>query len=410
MISPGRFITQPVRNATPHAMDRSRKSAPSSHREALVSMIGLYFVEEQGLLPRELLEDARASLAALFLRTSGEETMLRKLIDVLKTTRLVHRSFAAIATTIEGVRKSAVTLDTKLTTLREYLKRLQLTAEEGAAFFEPFLGFSQEFQRRIEALARSMSAFLERKETEAKVAGVYNAAREARDRLKQRLSSNLVAEASGEVETRIKQEVIQTFDYSEAEAALRQARRESRAAENEIRLQLEEMRLMCQLAMNPAMRDMNPDGTPAIAMPPFPDVFALFVDALRKYPRLATLKDAVLELFRLYQHSHGIFRMDFETLGRAITTIFDNPEAYFETREEDRDIRRQQEKLRMIEGLIPFLENAAELLRDEELEPYNRFSRRISEALTDARAPWVHISESLLRAKIQAEADLSTRL
>jgi hypothetical protein len=390
-------------------MDLSRKPVPPAHREALVSMIGLYFVEEQGLLPRDLLDDARSSLPALFLRTSGEETMLRKLIDVLKTTHLVHRSFAAIAKTIEGVRKSAVTLDAKLSALREYLERLHISAEENADFVGPFLAFSQEFQRRIDALARTMNTFLERKEAEAKQSGVYRAAKEARERLKHRLASNVVTDASGAVEERIKKEVIQSFDYSEAEASLRQARRESRAVENEIQLQLDEMRLMCQMAMNPAMRETNPDGTPLLP-PPFADVFALFATALGRHPRLNTLKDTVVELFRLYQHSHGMFRMDFENLNRATATIFDNPETYFETKEEDRDLRRQQDKLRKIEGLIPFLERGSELLHDEELEPYNLFSRRVSEILENVRTPWAHIAEDLLRAKIQAEADLSTRL
>jgi hypothetical protein len=76
----------------------NEKSTDPQHREALVSMTALYFIEEHALLRPELLEDAKKSLQALFLRTSGEETMLRKLIEILKTTKQIHQSFASIST------------------------------------------------------------------------------------------------------------------------------------------------------------------------------------------------------------------------------------------------------------------------------------------------------------------------
>jgi hypothetical protein len=64
----------------------------------------------------------------------------------------------------------------------------------------------------------------------------------------------------------------------------------------------------------------------------------------------------------------------------------------------------------MIEGLIPFLEHAAVLTTENEREEYSRFSRRLSDMISEKKAAWVHVSEHLLRAKVQAEAELSTRL
>src|SRR3970040_1240769 len=134
----------------------NEKSTDPQHREALVSMTALYFIEEHALLRPELLEDAKKSLQALFLRTSGEETMLRKLIEILKTTRQVQGTFTRIAQTLEGVQKSANALDARLASLRTYFDRISLSAEENADFGGPFLAFSQQFQRRIETLARAM--------------------------------------------------------------------------------------------------------------------------------------------------------------------------------------------------------------------------------------------------------------
>jgi hypothetical protein len=63
-----------------------------------------------------------------------------------------------------------------------------------------------------------------------------------------------------------------------------------------------------------------------------------------------------------------------------------------------------------IEGLIPFLEHAAVLTTENETEGYGRFSRRLSNMISEKKAAWVNVSELLLRAKVQAEAELSTRL
>jgi hypothetical protein len=90
--------------------------------------------------------------------------------------------------------------------------------------------------------------------------------------------------------------------------------------------------------------------------------------------------------------------------------MLDNSEAYFDAKEEDRDIQTKREKLKLIEGLIPFLEHSAVAVTKDEVLSYGKFSRKISDIISEKRAPWSHITEFLLRAKVQAEADLSTRL
>jgi hypothetical protein len=118
----------------------------------------------------------------------------------------------------------------------------------------------------------------------------------------------------------------------------------------------------------------------------------------------------VLDLFKIYQHSYGMFHLDCNNLSKAMETMFDNSEAYFEAKEEDKDIIAKREKLKMIEGLIPFLEHTATLTLDNAPETYSRFSRRLSDVISEKKSAWAHIAEHLLRAKVQAEADLSTRL
>ena len=412
------------RARTGHDMMLNEKSTDPQHREALVSMTALYFIEEHALLRPELLEDAKKSLQALFLRTSGEETMLRKLIEILKTTKQIHQSFASISNVLSGITRGAQTVGNKVAAYKQALATMSLSAEENAAFAGPFLSFSQTLLHKIDAFDNNMRQYVEFKETEARYASIYRIAMEARERLKLRLAGVLGSQTRSEVETRIRQNVVSSFDYSESESNLQFAQRDAHNKEEEIMAQLEDIRVMCQMAKNPAMRNKTDDSTsltissysvvPTTKTPKpradYDDVFALFSQALRQHPRLLQLKDIVLELFRLYQNSYGMFRLDCDRLGKAMETMFDNSEAYFETKEEDKDIRTKREKLMMIEGLIPFLEHAAVLTTENETEAYGRFSRRLSDMISEKKAAWVHIAEHLLRAKVQAEAELSTRL
>ena len=413
---------------TPHpsayAMKLEDKPAAPQHREAFISLTALYFIEEHALLRLDQLEDAKQSLQALFLHTSGEETMLRKLIDILKITKQIHQSFASIANILEGISRSVRTVDNKIAAYKQALATMVLTAEENTVFAGPFLSFSQTFLQKIDSLENNIRQYVEFKETEARYASIYHIAMEARERLKQRLSGVLGTHARSAVESRIKQSVVSSFDYSEAESNVQFAQRDAHNKEEEIMEQLEDIRAMCQMAKNPSMREKGDDSTthtvssysqiPAAktAKPKeeYEDVFKLFSQTLRSHPRLLQLKDIVLDLFKIYQHSYGMFRLDCNNLNKAMETMFDNSEAYFEAKEEDKDIIAKREKLKMIEGLIPFLEHTATLTMDNTPETYSRFSRRLSDVISEKKAAWAHIAEHLLRAKVQAEADLSTRL
>ena len=66
-------------------------------KEMLIVMTALSFIEESGLISPSQLTDAKKSLQALFIRTSGEETMLRKLIGILKVNKDLHQAFSAIS-------------------------------------------------------------------------------------------------------------------------------------------------------------------------------------------------------------------------------------------------------------------------------------------------------------------------
>lgn len=382
------------------------KAIDLSQREALVSLTALLFVEEHRLLPKDKLVDARNSLQALFLRTSGEETLLRKLIDILKTTQGIQRSFAQIRQILDGIRASGMAVENKLTTLRVMLEVAHVTPEENTVFVGPFLSFSQTLGGKIGTFARTLDSYLSAKEEEARLTSIYRIARTAREHLKQRLAGNLGADTQGEVETRIKNEVVSTFDFSEAESNLKYARRDARAKEAEVQTQLAEIRAMCQMAMNPSMRDKD-ERAPAMECD---DVFTQFSQQLRRHPQLLRIKDPVIELFKMYQHAYGMFALDFENLKQSLATMIENSEAYFQSKDEDRDIRGKREKLQQIEALIPFLERMAELLPDEELDSYGKFSRRVSDLISVKQAPWTYIYEGLLRAKVQAEAELSTRM
>ena len=144
------------------------KPAEPQYREALISMTALAFIEEHALLRADQLEDAKNSLQALFLHTSGEETMLRKLIDILKTTKQIHQSFASISNVLSGITRGVQTVDGKVVAYKQALATMTLSAEENAAFAGPFLSFSQTLLQKIDAFDNNMRQYVEFKETEAR--------------------------------------------------------------------------------------------------------------------------------------------------------------------------------------------------------------------------------------------------
>lgn len=387
----------------------AKKIVDAQLKEALISMTTLAYIEEHSLLAAKQLKDAKKSLQALFLRTSGEETMLRKLIAILKTTKILNKAFSDISKILDGISRSAHTLENKLSSLGRELDHLNITAEENSAFVGPFLSFSRDFLDRILTLHDGMEKYIRVKEKEAKRANVYRIALEARARLKDRLSSTLGADARGEVEAKIKAEVFKTFDYGEAEKKLKDAKRKSRMAESEIQDLLAGLREMCQMAMNPEMREQG-DSQLEVNEPAYDDVFALARGGLRAHPRLNKIKKNVLDLFRLYQHSYGMFHLDFEHLHHAMQPMMANADEYFRSKEEDEDIRVKREKLQKIEMLIPFVEHTAQVLPDRDARTYAKFSKRFSDVISERKTPWEHISGDLLRLKVMAEAELSARM
>ncbi len=408
-------------------MKAAVKTIDAQQKEALIVMIAIRFIEEHGLLRQEDLLDAKNSLQALFLRTSGQAALLAKLIEVLRATRDIQQTFAGIFNVLGGINKGVAAVDGKVTLLRESLDHLRITAEEHRDFIGPFLSFSQQFQNRLATFARGVGAYVALKENEARLARIYRIAREARNQLRDRLKGDLGRKPRGETETRIKEEVVSSFDYGESREKLQHAIAEARTREQEVLAELEEIRKMCQMAMNTAMRDKPSLGTrpryrdvpnavprdakpPTNAQPEYEDIFTRLADGLHKHPALERLKEPVIELFKLYQHSYGIFALDWNRLQQGIELMMKNTAAYFEAKEEDKDIRAKREKLRCIEALIPFLERGAKMLGEKEFNTYAIYTRRLSDVISEGKTPWVSIAEDLLRAKVLAEAEMSTRL
>jgi len=376
-------------------------------KESLISMIALLYVEEQGLLNDEQLEDAKESLQALFLRTTGEETMLRKLIEILKTNKALNQTFSDMSNVLGGITKSSETIKRKFEAFKQQLQSLEISAEENADFIGPFLGFSALFEKNVEQFERMMYSYRDVKEREARYANMFRIAKEARQRLKDRFSGGPGEE--GAKESKIKEKVIQTFDYGETEINHSYSQREAKNTLAEIELLIKEFQKMCQLAMNPAMRE-EEKGYQPFKKSEYEDVFSIYTAALIKHPRLEILKKPIQDLFRLYQHSYGMFAIDFQKFNHAITPMVENTDAYFQAKEEDEDIRTKRRKLEQIEGLINFLENVARLLKVEQEFVYAKFSKAVSDVIMMPASGWSPIVEDLLRMKVNAEADFSTRL
>ena len=114
--------------------------------------------------------------------------------------------------------------------------------------------------------------------------------------------------------------------------------------------------------------------------------------------------------FKLYQRAYGMFQLDYDNFNKAVETITSNTEEYFQSKQDDEDIRVKRDKLRKYEGLIPFLENAGEVVAEYKDYSFDKFSKKLSEVISRENLPWEHISEELLVSKVAAEADLTTRL
>jgi hypothetical protein len=376
-------------------------------KESLIMLIVLNFAEEHSLLNAEQLEDAKASLRALFLRATGEETMLRKLIGILKINRALNKTFSDMAHVLEGIRKSNGALAGKHEALTQQLAVMAISPEENARFVGPLLEFSNLFLNDVLEFDRQMTEYKQAKEAEARSAHIFRLAEEARERLKQRFEQG--ATNDGQQEQRVKQKVIQTFNYAEAESEYQYARRSAKSVRKDVEDLLKVFHLVCQMAMKPDMR--SPTAIhPASGRPPCPDIYTITVAGMERFPRLRTLIPAVQDLLRLYQRSYGMFMLDFDKFNKALGPMIENTEDYFQAKEQDEDVRTKQMKLEQIEALIAYVEDVSLLLRDGQAYTYPRFSMAVSSHIMRAGSKWPHIAESLLQMKVTAEAELSTRL
>jgi len=375
-------------------------------KEMLIVLTGLSFIEQNALMTHAQLSDARRSIQALFIKSSGEETMLRRLVEILKVNKELHEAFSSIAKISANVQTSVEVIGRKINYLKQYVSRLQLTPREQSDFFAPFLGFTHRFQEKTVRFNNLMQHYLELREMEAKRKLEYRVAEDASRRLRYRLSGELGTETRGEVEASIRREVLGSFDFASAKQNLTEAEKASRSAAREISDLLSEMRAMCQLAMNPDMRD-NTSGS---GREKYDDIFMLFTRELKRNTRIRQIQDFIIDYFKVYQRAYGMLVIDFDNFNKAVETITGNTDEYFESKKEDEDIRVKREKLRKYEGLIPFLEQASSLTVEYADYPFTKFSKKMSRVISEDDSVWEHISEELLVAKVAAEADLSTRL
>jgi len=376
-------------------------------KEMLIVTTGLVYIEQNGLLTSSQIDDAKRSVRALFMRATGEETMLRKLVEILRVNKDLHHAFSAIAKINARVGTSVGVISKKVNYLKQYVSRLNTTPDEGEQFFAPFVNFTQDFQGLIVEFHRQLESYLDCKEVEARRSHEHRIAQEASERLRKRLSGKLATDES-EVEDNIKQELLETFDYAEAQQNLADAQRACRIKSTDINALLEDLKTMCQMAMNPSMRDKK--TVVSLNMRTHPDIFQMFAKSLQQHRRLEKIKDFVLDYFKLYQRAYGMFSLDYINFNKAAETISKNPEEYFESKQEDEDIKIKLEKLRKIEGLIPFLESIGQALGEEPTEAYPNFSKRMSTLIGETPSDWEHIHEDLLLAKVAAEADISTQM
>ncbi len=403
----GISMEKPMKNPLVDQEDSAVSTLNAQEKESLLMLIVINYAEEHGLLNAEQLKDARASLRTLFLHATGEETMLRKLIGILKINRALNKTFSEMANLLAGIKKSHQSLVSKHAALEKQLTAMVVTPDENTHFVRPLLEFSSDFVRAVTAFERQMSEYKEAKETEARSAHVYRLAQEARARLKQRFEKGATEENLQEEQ--VKQKVYQIFNYAEAESDYQYNKRSAKSTSDEISNSLKDFHQMCQMAMKPEMRSAHKINS-APGKRPCVDIYTITLKAMDVFPRLRSLIPAVQEHLKLYQRSFGMFMLDFDKFNKSLGPMVENTEDYFQAKEQDEDVRTKQKKLADIEALIAFIEDASKMLHDGHDYTYPKFSIAISSHITRTAAKWSPIAELLLHMKVAAEAELSTRL
>lgn len=373
-------------------------------REALITLTAMHYIEEHALLDGAQLIDAKQSLQALFLRTSGAEAMLRRLIEALKVRRNMHTSFSRISSTFMAIRRSIEAMEERAANLRRMIERSPVSAEATAQFVGPFLSFSIQFLQKIAAYERVLQKYLVVREQHARAEASFRIAQESRERLRRRLTTSNLAQASSSEESRIKEEVTTSLNFDEVEANMQAAVKQARATEAEVLAQLEAIYVMCQTVTEPAKRER------ANVVKVEDDWITRFAGLVASDTDIGRIEEPVRELLMLYQRAHTVFKLDFDRLKQGLQQLGNNTNAYFNAKDEDRDITTKREKLRKIEALIQFLERAAQLASAQELDNYTKFSKAFSDGIAERLTPWSFAAENLLSAKVRAEADLSSLL
>src|SRR4030066_2055979 len=138
-------MSTPMNNSQADQGDSTASTLSAQQKETLLMLIVINYAEEHGLLNAEQLEDARASLRALFLHATGEETMLRKIIGILQINRALNRTFSEMANILAGINKSHQSLVGKHAALESQLADMVVTPDEVTHFARPLLEFSGDF-------------------------------------------------------------------------------------------------------------------------------------------------------------------------------------------------------------------------------------------------------------------------
>ncbi len=377
-------------------------SQSARQREGLITLTAMHYIEEHELLDGTQLKDAKQSLRAMFLRTSGAETMLRRLIEVLKVRRSMHSTFSRISSTFIAIRRSIDAMEERGFNLRRLIECSPVSPEATAQFVGPFLSFSIQFLQKMGAFEKVLQKYLVVREQEVRAQAGFRIAEESRERLRNRLTGASVGQEVSGVETRIERELNTSINYEEAQAAVQTAARQVRAVETEVKAHIQVIHVMCQSVTEPAKRDR------AVVVKSEDDMLARFAKLGAGEEALQRIERPVRELFALYQRADGLFQLDFDRLKHALRKLGDsNSTSYFSAKDQDRDMSIKREKLRKIEALIQFLERAAALAAMEQLDTYPKLSKAFSDAIAEKPSAWSFATEHLLSAKVRAEAELT---
>ncbi len=375
----------------------------ASRCESLILLTAILFIEDERLLGAKQLAKARADFKALTKHTMHIHEALKHLSDILQVNRSLNLTYIKIDNNLSEVDTSINNIEQKINNAKQALLDNNPPANVHAGFLGDLFSFSRDFKQKIRGFQAELILYVQARETESRYANQFHGALKKRQLIKEKLSEQL-----GMIPTQqahASELVIDELDFAKIDARYQSASQSLKHHTQRVNDCLNDIKMMCEMVTHPSLRERS-EGLVNYNKAPYEDLHARYTHAVEEFPFIAERKENLLQVFRLFQHSHNIFLDDLYKLNNSLASIVGDSDAYFQTKSDYNHIRDVVLKSRRLESLIDFLQIASLQLNQMEKLSYKNFTIALSKLIDTTDCPWLDIQHGLINSKINAEAQL----